>query len=258
MSNSSLGLLERIVAVKRREVARIPAFDFQKLEAPPSFPDALRRKPGEPLRVIAECKKASPSKGLLCENYQPDRIAIEYARLGAGAVSVLTDREFFQGAPEHLTLAAAAGLPLLRKDFIISEKQIYEACALGASAVLLIVRLLSAAELASYITLARDLQMEVLVEIHDERELETALQSGAGIIGINHRDLDTLVIDLELTPRLAPRIRRERPQVIIIAESGVESREGRLAVDDYVDAVLIGTALVGSADREATWREIFS
>ena len=190
-------------------------------------------------------------------DYDPGALAGQYARLGAAAISVLTDREFFQGAPEHLPLAKQSGLPVLRKDFIISPKQILEAHHLGADAVLLIVRLLTDEELREYLALAGSLQMDALVEIHNMEELERAMAVEARIIGINHRNLDTLEMDLSLTEQLAPRIRKTLPDSVIIAESGVESRSGRARVDDYVDAILIGTALVQSADIERTWQELF-
>ena len=253
------GLLRRIVQTKEEEIAQLP--EAQDLsQAPPvrSFYQALERPPGVPIRVIAECKKASPSMGLMRPDYHPGEIARTYAELGAAASSILTDRRFFQGDPGHLQEARDAGIPLLRKDFILSEKQLREARALGADAALLIVRLLDKQALADLLAAVAGLGMDALVEIHDEAELDAALESEARIIGINHRNLDTLKMDLSLTEKLAPRIRREKPEARIVAESGVESPEGRARVDAYADAVLIGTAFMKSSDIRATWRAIFS
>jgi indole-3-glycerol phosphate synthase len=270
MSNE-LGLLDRIVRTKREEVEllkreegeSVPGHNpdgkapFSDSQEPPSFAGALRREPGSPLRVIAECKKASPSRGLLRPHYDPGALALEYARLGAGALSILTDRTYFQGEISHLDQARQSGLPLLRKDFIISPLQIREAKLHGASAILLIVRLLSDAELKELLTFARSLGLDVLTEVHNQGEAERALAAGASIIGINHRDLDTLTMDLSLTERLAPMIRKENPSALVVAESGVESREGRMQVEPHADAILIGTAFMGSEDMEGRWKEIF-
>lgn len=255
---SPAGLLDRIVAQKKREIEGIGSIDPSGF--PPfrsSFHTSLKRAAGDPVRVIAECKKASPSKGLLRADYDPRAIASTYAHLGASAVSVLTDREFFQGDLSHLPMALECGLPVIRKDFIISEKQILEARAAGAHAILLIVRILSFEELKYLQDFAWNLGLDVLVETHDREEIGTALEARSNIIGINHRNLDTLVMDLSLTEQMAPLIRKESPEAVIIAESGVENREGRKRVDPHVDGILIGSALMESSDPAATWKAIF-
>ncbi|MBI3395517.1 MAG: indole-3-glycerol-phosphate synthase [Spirochaetia bacterium] len=259
MNTATAGsLLDRIVETKRREVDLIPDFELSTGGSPArSLYHALVRPRGTVLRVIAECKKASPSLGLLRADYHPGTIASEYARLGAAAVSVLTDQDFFQGSLEHLRTARAAGIPVLRKDFIISPRQIFEAREAGADAFLLIVRLLDKVHLKDFLDIGRSLGMDAIVEIHSEREMETALEADASIIGINHRDLDTLVMDLSLTEKLAPKIRAAAPSTLIVAESGVESREGRLRVDPHADAVLIGTAFMKAHDIATEWRQLF-
>lgn len=257
LAQTPTSLLGRIVQQKLAEIPGIP--EIEPLGPPVRpFATALRRMPGTPVRVIAECKKASPSSGLLRADYNPAVIAGEYAALGASAISVLTDREFFQGDLGHLELARTSGLPILRKDFIISPQQIFESRRGGADAFLLIVRLLDLPRLIDFIDIGRSLGMDVLVETHNAAEIETAVRAGADIIGINHRDLDTLTMDLSLTERLAPQIRRDRPNTIVVAESGVESHEGRSRVDPYVDAVLIGTALMKATSLRDVWDEIFN
>ncbi len=266
MKHSPAGLLDRIVQTKHREVEAlrqredslppVPA-DLSSAEPGP-FYGGLRRPAGEPLRVIAECKKASPSKGLLRPAYDVSRIAAEYASCGANALSVLTDREFFQGDLSHIALAKESGLPVLRKDFIVSSLQIREAKAAGAHAVLLIVRILTDSQLTQYLKEARLLGLDVLTEVHNRTEMVRALDAGAPVIGINHRDLDSLKMDLSLTERLAPEIREASPETLVVAESGVESREGRLRVDPHADAILIGTAFMAHPDIPARWRELFS
>ena len=270
--STPVSLLDRIVSAKWEEIEVLeqnPAYqdspsdyvapsDVSGVHVQPNFAAALRRPAGSPIRVIAECKKASPSMGLIKPDYDPARIAITYRDCGAQALSVLTDRSFFQGCNADLMAARKAELPIIRKDFILSPLQIREAREIGASAILLIVRILSAQQLVELQHAAREWGLHALVEIHNEAEAEAAMQSGARIIGINHRDLDTLEMDLGLTARIAPQIRSARPDCILVGESGVESPGGLARVDPYVDAVLIGTALMKSADIAATWRTIFS
>lgn len=252
-------LLERIVAQKETEIRLLNPGRPAPPEQPFRFEQALKRPAGEPLRVIAECKKASPSMGLIRADYRPDEIARSYRECGASALSVLTDHEFFQGELSHLGLASrASGLPVLRKDFTISALQIQEARSAGADAILLIVRLLSGQQLAELHQAARELGMTALVEIHNASEAEAAIECGASLIGINHRDLDTLEMDLSLTERIAPELRRARPDAVLLAESGVESRAGRERVEPFVDGILIGTALMQSSDIPGKWAEIFA
>lgn len=254
-----LGVLTPIAARKHEEIAALPAIDPSSLDpAPRSLSAALRRPSGEKIRVIAECKKASPSAGLLRPGYDPAELARQYRDCGAAALSVLTDSKFFQGDISHLAAVQEANIPILRKDFILDEKQIHEARQAGADAILLIVRMLDEARIREFIKVAGDLGMDCLVETHNADEIETALAAGAGIIGINHRDLDDLTMNMNLSLELAPRIREAAPDTIIVAESGVESPAGWRQVDELVDALLIGTAFMRSANIPRTWHELFS
>ncbi|MGB9920786.1 MAG: indole-3-glycerol phosphate synthase TrpC [Moorellales bacterium] len=254
-------MLERILAQKRREVeARITA---QPLEAvarraraaipPRDFLQAVRRNAG-PVRLIAELKKASPSKGVLCPNFSVETLARAYTAGGAAALSVLTDRTFFQGSPEYLARAkGACPLPALLKDFVLDVYQVYEARAWGADAVLLIVAALRPPLLRECLQTAKDLGMAALVEVHTDRELEIALTAGADMVGINNRDLITFEVDLAVTETLVGMV---PPGVVVVSESGIRSREdvARLSACG-VDALLVGEALVTAADPRARLQE---
>src|SRR6266446_3843089 len=201
-------ILDKIVATKREEVARLlPKIGGIKQAAAGrkdyrDFAGALRRDEG--VALIAEIKKASPSAGLIAPNFDAIRIAREYEAAGASALSVLTDEKYFQGRIEYLQLIRdAVPLPVLRKDFIIDELQIYESAGHGADAILLIVAILDDRQLRDYRALAEHLRMAALVEVHDERELERALNTGAAIVGINNRDLRKFSVSLKATERLA-------------------------------------------------------
>ena len=209
MARSAPDILHTILRRKREEIEqRSRAVDIQELgrraeAATPvrGFIDAIERNigAGRPA-VIAEIKKASPSKGLLRENFDPVAIARSYQKHGAACLSVLTDRDFFQGADDYLQQArAACGLPVIRKDFIIDPYQVVEARAIDADCILLIVAALDDSMLGALLDLARQFSMDVLTEVHDEAELERALASGARLIGINNRDLTTFVTSLEIT-----------------------------------------------------------
>lgn len=262
-------LLDQIVATKKREVDELLGSGIlstlQNTFKPIANPDpdgfgfakAIKRNSGEKIKVITECKKASPSLGLLREKYDALQIANLYKQAGASAISVLTDKNYFQGSLSDLEQVSACGLPVIRKDFIIDPIQIYMAKGAGASAILLIVRLLSQVELESLYNLALVLKLDVLVEIHNEEEMMRALDLKAQIIGINHRNLDTLEMDLGLSSRLAPIIRKTCEKVIIVAESGVENLQGIKKVDSYCDAILIGSALMASDDILAKYRSLF-
>ncbi len=258
-------LLEQIVQAKRVEIATLRA---QGAAPPPAaarnperrlrFESALRRPPGEPVRVIAECKKASPSHGLIRPDYDPAALARTYRDCGARALSVLTDRTFFQGELADVNRArAASGLPALRKDFILSAEQIEEAYQAGADAALLIVRILTPELLRELLGECDRAGLAALVEVHNEAEAELALAAGARIIGVNHRDLDTLQMDLALTGRIAPRLRAARPELVLVGESGVENPQGLAQVAPHTDAVLIGAGLLTAPDIAAKWRAIF-
>jgi indole-3-glycerol phosphate synthase len=253
-----MDFLRTIVARKQDEVAErtkrapLEALRDRPLPEVRNFAAALRR-PG--LSAIAEIKRKSPSKGPLREDLDPCEIARSYEDNGAAAISVLTDREFFGGDPDDLTkVKQAVSLPVLRKDFIIHPYQLHESRSMGADAALLIVRILSSAQLTEYVALARELGLATLVEVHDEHELDQAVQSEAQIVGVNNRNLDTFDVSLETALRLRPRIPAHRTAV---AESGIHTREdvARLEQAGY-DAFLVGESLTTAADPGTKLREL--
>jgi indole-3-glycerol phosphate synthase len=249
-------ILDRIVAVKRDEVAAGRArSDLAAMRARAEaqagardFVGALRRRvDAGDAAVIAEVKKASPSKGVLRADFRPAEIAASYERHGAAALSVLTDAPFFQGAPEYLAAArAATSLPALRKDFIVDPWQVYESRALGADAVLLIAAALDDAEMRDFEAIALTLGMAVLVEVHDEGELERALALDTPLVGINNRNLRTFEVTLETTLSLLPRVPAGR---VVVTESGIvgaaDVRRMRAA---GVNAFLVGEAFMRADD----------
>ena len=276
-------MLDEIMEWKRNDLpgrqAAMPLTSLRALAAtapdPLDFAAALR-KPG--VSLIAEIKRASPSRGLLCKDFDPARLARTYADGGASAISVLTDSRFFQGQLEHLTtvketLAAgkanrivdpkarqttkqddrapiyqSTNLPVLRKDFIFDPYQVVEARVAGADALLLIVAVLGDHDLRGLIEETRRHGMEALVEVHDEAEVERALAAGARVIGVNNRDLRTFAIDLQTTARLRPLIPRDR---VLVSESGIQTRDDvRRLADMGVDAMLVGESLVAADPRE--------
>ena len=243
-----MNILERIVTQRREDLAetlrQVPLSELEKglASAPPprDFASALN---GDKVRLIAELKKASPSKGLLAPYYDPPSLAATYAQSGAAALSVLTEPHFFQGSLEHLAQARkAVELPLLRKDFLFDPYQVYEARCWGADAILLIAAILEKPLLAELLGLARSLGMEALVETHNEAEVERAVAAGARVIGINNRDLATFATDLAVTERLRPLVPQDR---LVVSESGIHSRADveRLARCG-VNAILVGEALM--------------
>lgn len=254
-------MLNEIIEHKRREIAtKRAAYSLAQarasaLAAPPArdFTAALRRR-GK-VSVIAEIKRASPSKGPIRPGADPVEIAKIYAAAGAAAISVLTDERFFHGSPEFLSLVrGAVQIPVLCKEFILDPVQIYEARRLGADAVLLIVRLLKQRELVEFISLARELGMECLVEVHNPEEIERSLAAGASIIGINNRDLGNFQTDIATTFRLK---RYLLPEVVVVSESGISSPLAIQALKEHgVDAVLIGEALMAAEDIPAKLREL--
>ncbi|HJR60401.1 MAG TPA: indole-3-glycerol phosphate synthase TrpC [Vicinamibacterales bacterium] len=218
-----------------------------------AFADALRGSP--PPRVIAECKRRSPSRGILRQQYDPAAHAVAYAAAGAAAISVLTEPTFFDGAPSHLTaVRAAVTVPLLRKDFIVTAYQVHESVALGADAVLLIAGALDGAELRRLHDLACSLGLAALVEVHTAPELERALEADVRIIGVNSRDLRTLQVDLDVVQRLADAIPDE---IIAVAESGIRSGDDlrRFSSLGY-DAFLVGERLIVHEDPGAALRAL--
>jgi len=259
-------ILQRILATKCDEVRtareKLPLAELQAragaAPSPRDFAGALqgRLAAGQPA-VIAEVKKASPSKGVLRADFDPAAIARSYAAHGAACLSVLTDVHYFQGAPQYLEQAReASGLPVLRKDFIVDEYQIAEARGWGADAILLIVAALDAPRLASFEAIAEDFGMAVLVEVHDAAELELALQLRTPLIGINNRNLRTFETRLDTTIDLLPRIGADR---IVITESGI------LAPADVarmraagVHAFLVGEAFMRAPDPGVELERLFA
>jgi len=255
-------MLAGILEHKRREVAAareaqpLAALE-QALATLPStrdFAAALGRR-GNEVQVIAELKQASPSRGLIREDFDPEIQARSYTAAGAAAISVLTDERFFRGRPEYLArVRRVTHLPLLCKDFIIDPYQIYEARVRGADAILLIVAALEPVELREYLDLAGRLGLAALVEIHTTPEVEVALQAEARIIGINNRDLKTFRVDLQTTALLRPRI---PPGIIVVSESGIKNRaDAALVAGAGVDAILVGEALMTARDVGATMNEL--
>ena len=258
-------ILERIVRRKAEEVAersaRVSLGDLDAAIADQlparGFAAALERRiaAGSPA-VIAEIKKASPSKGVLRPDFRPAEIARSYERGGAACLSVLTDIDFFQGRDEYLVQArAAVALPVLRKDFVIDPYQIHEARAIGADCVLLIVACLSDAQLREMIGLADDLGMDSLIEVHDADELDRALGVGGRLIGINNRDLRTFEVSLETTLGLRDRVPDDR---LLVTESGIHSRgDVELLRRNGVNAFLVGESFMRADDPGARLRDLF-
>jgi len=256
-------ILEQIVADNVRELeARrraLPLEEVRKMaleQAPPlDFASALR---GESISLIAEVKKASPSRGVIRPDFDPVEIAKTYAGNGASAISVLTEPRYFQGSLGYLReIKNALGdrnLPLLRKDFICDPYQVYEARAYGADSLLLIVAVLTGEKLRELLGLSHGLGMKCLVEVHNEAEVGVALDSGAEIIGINNRNLKTFNVDLVTTEQLRPLI---PPDKIVVSESGIKTRGDMERMKRLnVDAVLIGEALTSAPDIAAKMREL--
>ena len=257
------GILEEIVRVKRTEMERlkveVPLSELERRigdQNPPlNLAGALW---GSAVRIIAEVKKASPTRGVLKSDFDPVSLATAYADNGAAAISVLTNVDHFQGRIEHLDVvsdvAYPRGVPVLRKEFIFDPYQVYEARAHGADAILLIVAILTPGLVKELLLLAQQLWMQCLVEVHDEEELRVALDSGAEILGVNNRDLRTFKTDLAVTERLAAQVPGGK---VIVSESGISSREHILRVRRAgAHAVLIGEALVTAEDAGQTLREL--
>ncbi|MEC8343751.1 MAG: indole-3-glycerol phosphate synthase TrpC [Planctomycetota bacterium] len=246
-------ILDKIVAKKRKEIAesraRTPLASVQQSaeDAPPSkdFLGALRASQG--IGLIAEIKKASPSKGLIREDFDPPSIAKTYTAHGASCISILTDETFFQGSLSYLQqVRAVVDTPLLRKEFILDIYQIYEARAAGADAVLLIAEILTATELAHFSDLAQQLGMVALIELYDPDNLPAVLATGTPLIGVNNRDLRTFEVDLGHTVRLRNQIPEN---ILLVGESGIHSREDALYLQEHgVNAMLVGESLMREAN----------
>jgi indole-3-glycerol phosphate synthase len=253
-------ILDEIVAHKKVELARAKeAIPLSRLV------DSIRDlHPGRdfkksitssPMTIIAEVKKASPSRGILCPDFDPVRIAEAYYSNGAAAISVITEAEFFQGSLDYLkAIGPRVKVPLVRKDFIIDHYQVFESRSAGADAILLITAILEEKELARLLKLAREIGLQCLVETHDEDEVKKALGCGAEIIGINNRNLKTFVTDIEVTTRLRQIIPSGIP---VVSESGISGKaEVVLLKQSGVNAILVGEALVTAPDPGAKLREM--
>ena len=281
----NVNILDTIVEEKKREVAKLPARllaagdlrdTLLERDEKRDFMAALRQPRRGDVALIAEVKKASPSAGVICQDFDPVRIAKEYEAAGASCLSVLTDGKFFQGSLDYLRqIRAAVKLPMLRKDFIIDERQILEAIEWGADAILLIVAILDDAQLKHFHTLATEAGLAALVEVHDEAELDRALSAGAGLIGVNNRDLTTFKVDLATTERLVARLcrrtgvapvseinngnRRDACPTLLVAESGIHTRADVVRLAGCgARAILVGEALMKRRDIQAGVRELIA
>lgn len=258
-----MSILAEILAAKVDEVAEserarpAPVLEAECRSLPPtrSLAAALRRPAGEPVRILAEVKRASPSAGPIRPGADPAAIAREYAEAGAAAISVLTDQRYFDGQLRFVTaVRAAVDLPVLRKEFVIDRYQLLEARAAGADAALLIVAALDDARLAELMSVATELGLDALVEVHDQHEAERAAAAGARLIGVNHRNLADFTIDLELSSRLRPALPAE---VVMVGESGIRSAADVARLGEAgVDAVLVGEQLMRAPSPGAALREL--
>jgi indole-3-glycerol phosphate synthase len=280
-----VNILDEIVEQKKYEAAKLPA----RIIAAGDLRDAmlehgerrdflaeLRQPRHGDIALIAEVKKASPSAGVICRDFSPVRIAREYEAAGASCLSVLTDEKFFQGSLDHLRqIRTAVKIPLLRKDFIIDERQLLEAIEWGADAILLIAAILTDEQLAKFHSLATEAGLAALVEVHDEAELNRAMKMGANLIGVNNRDLKTFKVDLATTERLANKLsrrtgvapvsnlknkngdRRDACPTLLVAESGIRTRADVERLKECgADAMLVGESLMRGGDIGAKVREL--
>jgi indole-3-glycerol phosphate synthase len=271
-------ILDKIVAEKKAEVARLP----ERVLAAGDLRDALLER-GERrdfvaalqhprhghIALIAEVKKTSPSAGVICKDFDPVRVAKEYEAAGASCLSVLTDGKFFQGALDHLRqIRAAVKLPLLRKDFMIDERQILEAIEWGADAILLIVAILDDARLQRFHALATEAGLAALVEVHDETELARAMKVGTSLIGVNNRNLKNFKVDLATTEKLAAKLksgtgfqpvsdRQDACPTLLVAESGIHTRADVERLKECgANAILVGESLLRGGDIKSKVREL--
>jgi indole-3-glycerol phosphate synthase len=254
-------MISRIIEEKRRvieEAKRLkPREELIKEISSISVNSSFKKNISRPhhVNLIAEIKKASPSKGILRGDFNPVKIAMTYQAHGASAISVLTDERFFEGKLEHIRMVKeSVSLPILRKDFIIDEYQIYESVACGADAILLIADLLSDNEMTGFYQLAVSLGLDVLLEVHNEEDMEKAIATGGEMIGINNRDLHTFKVDLAMTQKLMRLIPAHK---IKVSESGIKSYEDVMFLKSIgINAVLIGEAFMEAPDIAAKMREI--
>ena len=255
-------ILDEIAERTRQRVAEekaaVPLAEMKKrslaMDASTGFP-FKKALGGDDISFICEVKRASPSKGMIAEDFPYLDIAQDYERAGASAISCLTEPFWFKGKDEYLTeIARAVNIPVLRKDFTVDEYMIYQAKTLGASAVLLICSILSREQLAEYLETAHSLGLSALVEAHDEEEVRTALSVGAGIIGVNNRDLKTFTVDIHNSARLRKLV---PPEVLFVSESGIRTAADVAALrENGTNAVLIGETLMRSPDKKAALAEL--
>jgi len=251
-----MNILQKIIEKKKERLhfvkAKVPfseiksmASDIEELK---DFKAAVKRTHGR-IRLIAEIKKASPLRGVIRKDFDPLKIAIVYNEKNVDAISVLTEEDYFQGKLEYVEgIKRIADKPILRKDFIVDEYQIYESKAYGANAVLLIASVLGRNQAADYLHLATELGLSVLLEVHDLKELEMALMIDADLIGINNRNLTTFKVDFNTTLKLKSEI---PPNKVIVSESGIRTRDDVLKLEDAgVDAILVGTVFMEADDIE--------
>ena len=245
---------ERLIESKKNKSLDELKEEVQKLEITQDFP-FKKALSGDEISIIAEVKRASPSKGLIAEDFYYLSIAKEYEEAGASAISVLTEPYFFKGSNDYLKeISQCVNIPILRKDFIVDEYMVWEAKAIGASAVLLIVSILSIVELKKFLDLAHDLGLSAIVETHDGDEIRTALNVGAEIIGVNNRDLTDFTVNIENSISLRRCVSGD---VIFISESGIKTPEDvRRLKENNVDAVLIGETLMKSKDKKSMISEL--
>lgn len=257
-----MNILDTIVEQKKKEVAKLPERIIAAGELRDAvleqndrrdFFRALQNPRRGSVALIAEVKKASPSKGVICQDFDPVRIAKEYEASGSSCLSVLTDEKFFQGSLDYLReIRKNVKVPLLRKDFIIDERQILEAIEWGADAILLIVAILDDVRLRKFHSLAMDAGIAALVEVHDNEELQRALAMDARLIGVNNRNLKNFEVDLGITEQLAAEIGRERlASKILVAESGIHTREDVVRLQACgARAILVGESLVREGQQK--------
>ena len=255
-------ILDKICSHKLKEVVEakklvsIESLKERCKDSPQTGKFSKAIKKDNEIKVIAEVKKASPSAGIIREDFNYVNIAMEYEAGGASAISVLTDKEFFMGDIKYLSeIKEAVNVPVLRKDFIIDPYQIYEARAAGADSILLIARILTKEQIDTFLALAHKLGMECMVEVHDKNELEKVMETEAAIIGINNRNLDTLETNLETTLRLCHLVPDGK---ILVSESGIKTRADVLKLEEAgIDAILIGETLMRSKDIFLKMKELF-
>jgi indole-3-glycerol phosphate synthase len=255
-------ILDKIVLEKRASLAQakmeVPLADLkERIRRRRWYADFTAALRGKDVKLIAEVKKASPSKGLLVKDFKPVDLAQTYAENGAAAISVLTEANYFQGSLAYLrAIKSEVHIPLLRKDFIFDEYQVYESAAYGADAILLITAILEDEKISALRELAGKLRLRCLVEVHDEAELTKALLAGAEVIGINNRDLATFKTDLNVTHRLRNLVPED---VIVVSESGISTKGDMKKMREMkVNAVLVGEALVTAKSIPAKMKELLS